>query len=39
MEDRYLFRGERIDEIYCVEVDPSTICRCIGSRDKNSKLI
>jgi uncharacterized phage protein (TIGR01671 family) len=26
-------------EVYCVEVDSSTICRCIGSRDKNGKLI
>lgn len=78
MENRFLFRGKRIDtgewvegmpfeiegktmmlirddenllrthyldenmwnaEIYCVEVDPSTICRCTGFKDKNGKLI
>lgn len=78
MEDRYLFRGERIDnrewvegmpfeiegktmmlirddenflrthyldenmwiaEIYCVEVDPSTICQCTGLKDKDGNLI
>ena len=26
-------------EIYCVEVDPSTICRCAGLKDKDGKLI
>lgn len=44
-DDENLLRTHYLDEnmwnaeIYCVEVDPSTICRCIGSRDKNSKLI
>lgn len=64
MEDRYLFRGKRLDNgewvqgyLYgiwerryilwgmtndipdMVEVDPSTICKCTGLKDKNGKLI
>ena len=65
MENRYLYRGKRIDNGEWVEglpsynkngqigeikvfddtditfhiVDPSTICRCTGSKDKNDKLI
>lgn len=65
MENRYLFRGKRIDtgewvfgdlvhSVYkigdtCVgqygnevgmhEVDPSTVCRCTGRKDKNGNLI
>lgn len=73
MEDRYLFRGKRIDngewvqghlitdeqdkkkcfiayifgtdedgqphDIDSALVDPSTICRCTGLKDKNGKLI
>lgn len=78
MQDRYLFRGKRIDngewvegvpfeiegktvilindtenllrthyleenmwtsEIYAIEVDPSTICRCTGLKDKHGNLI
>lgn len=64
MENKYLYRGKRIDNgewvqgyLYCiwekryilwgmtndipnmVEVEPSTICQCIGYKDKNSKLI
>ena len=44
-DDENLLRTHYLDEnmwtaeIYCVEVDSSTICRCIGSRDKNGKLI
>ena len=26
-------------DIYAVEVDPTTICRCTGSKDKNGNLI
>lgn len=26
-------------DLYAIEIDPSTICRCTGSKDKNSKLI
>lgn len=29
---------ERSD-LYAIEIDTSTICRCIGSQDKNGKLI
>lgn len=65
MEDRYLFRGKRIDNgewvfgdlvhsVYkigdtCVgqygnevgmhEVDPETVCKCIGRTDRDKKLI
>ena len=64
MEDRYLFRGKRIDNGEWVqghyyefmeksyifeppfssknlthEVDPSTICKCTGYKDKHGKLI
>lgn len=73
MEDRFLFRGKRIDngewvegylivdekdyskyfigyvlgtnedgtphDLDVVQVDPSTICRCTGLKDKNGKLI
>ncbi len=65
MENRYLYRGKRIDNGEWVEglpsynkngqigeievfddtditfyiVDPSTICRCTGSEDRNGKLI
>ena len=64
MEDRYLFRGKRLDNgewvqgyLYgiwerryilwgmtndipdMVEVDPSTICKCTGLKDKNGKLM
>ena len=73
MENRYLYRGKRIDngewmeghlitdemddlkyfigyvlgtdedgsphDLDAVQVDPSTICQCIGLKDKNGKLI
>ena len=67
MEDRYLFKAKRIDnvewdvgyiaryghtgkekyyiipsyasDLYAIEVDASTICRCTGLKDKNDKLI
>lgn len=44
-DDENLLRTHYLDEnmwtaeIYCVEVDPSTICKCAGLKDKNGKLI
>lgn len=35
----YLEENMWTAEIYAIEVDASTICRCTGSKDKNSNLI
>ena len=35
----YLEENMWTAEIYAIEVNPSTICRCTGSKDKNDKLI
>ena len=38
-ERRYILWGMTNDIPDMVEVDPSTICRCTGLKDKNGKLI
>lgn len=44
-DDENLLRTHYLDEnmwnaeIYCVEVDPSTICQCTGLKDKDGNLI
>lgn len=35
----YLDENVWTAEIYAIEVDPSTICKCTGLKDKNGKLI
>ena len=39
LRTHYLDENTWNAEIYCVEVDKSTICRCTGLKDKNGKLI
>ena len=38
-EKRYILWGMTNDIANMIEVDPSTICRCTGLKDKNGKLI
>lgn len=38
-EKRYILWGMTNDIPNMIEVDPSTICRCTGMKDKNGKLI
>lgn len=38
-EKRYILWGMTNDVPNMIEVDPSTICKCTGLKDKNSKLI
>lgn len=38
-EKRYILWGMTNDVPDMIEVDPSTICRCTGSKDKNDNLI
>ena len=38
-EKRYILLGMTSDIQDMIEVDPSTICRCTGLKDKNGKLI
>ena len=38
-ERRYILWGMTNDIPNMVEVEPSTICKCTGGKDKNSKLI
>lgn len=39
LRTHYLEENMWTSEIYAIEVDPSTICRCTGLKDKNGKLI
>lgn len=39
LRTHYLDENMWTAEIYCVEVDPSTICQCTGLKDMNGKLI
>lgn len=39
LRTHYLEENMWTAEIYAIEVDPSTICRCAGLKDKNGKLI
>ena len=39
LRTHYLEENMWTAEIYAIEVDPSTICRCTGLKDKNGKLI
>lgn len=36
---KYYIVPDYASDLYAIEIDPSTICRCTGSKDKNSKLI
>lgn len=38
-EKRYILWGMTNDVPDMIEVDPTTICQCIGLKDKNGKLI
>jgi uncharacterized phage protein (TIGR01671 family) len=38
-EKRYILWGMTNDVPNMIEVDPSTICKCTGLKDKNGKLI
>lgn len=38
-EKRYILWGMTNDVPNMIEVDPSTICKCTGVKDKNGKLI
>lgn len=38
-EKRYILWGMTNDVPNMIEVDPSTICKCTGLKDKNDKLI
>lgn len=39
LRTHYLDENMWTAEIYCAEVDSSTICQCTGLKDKNGKLI
>ena len=38
-EEKYYIVPSYASDLYAIEIDTSTICRCIGSQDKNGKLI
>ncbi len=38
-KEKYYIVPDYASDLYAIEVDPSTICRCTGLKDKNSKLI
>lgn len=38
-EEKYYIVPSYASDLYAIEVDPSTICRCTGLNDKNSNLI
>lgn len=38
-KEKYYIVPSYASDLYAIEVDPSTICRCAGLKDKNSKLI
>ena len=38
-KEKYYIVPSHASDLYAIEVDPSTICRCAGLKDKNSKLI
>lgn len=38
-KEKYYIVPDYASDLYAIEIDPFTICRCIGSQDKNGKLI
>lgn len=38
-KEKYYIVPSYASDLYAIEVDPSTICRCTGLEDKNGKLI
>lgn len=38
-KEKYYIVPSYASDLYAIEVDPSTICRCAGLNDKNGKLI
>lgn len=38
-KEKYYIVPAYASDLYAIEIDTSTICRCIGSQDKNGKLI
>lgn len=38
-KEKYYIVPSYASDLYAIEVDPSTICRCTGLKDKNGKLI
>lgn len=38
-KEKYYIVPSCVSDLYAIEVDPSTICRCTGSKDKNGNLI
>ena len=38
-KEKYYIIPSYASDLYAIEVDPSTICKCTGLKDKNDKLI
>lgn len=38
-KEKYYIVPSYASDLYAIEIDPSTICRCTGLKDKNGKLI
>ena len=38
-KEKYYIIPSYASDLYAIEVDPTTICQCTGSKDKNGKLI
>ena len=38
-KEKYYIIPSYASDLYAIEVDPSTICKCTGLKDKNGKLI
>ena len=38
-KEKYYIIPSYASDLYAIEVDPSTICKCTGLQDKNDKLI
>lgn len=38
-KEKYYIVPSYASDLYAIEIDPTTICRCTGLKDKNNKLI
>lgn len=38
-KEKYYIVPSYASDLYAIEIDPTTICRCTGLKDKNGKLI
>jgi uncharacterized phage protein (TIGR01671 family) len=38
-KEKYYIVPDYASDLYAIEIDPNTICRCTGSKDKNGILI